>query len=439
MKKNRLVPMLAAISTLMVALVLPTHIVLAQDEPPQDPTVMWSIAPSEQQPEYTYPSAPVLIPPSVPYAVPPPPSGGGIQSAYLRDMAGQGKNRFTGSEVFYLVVNVSAPGRFWLYEYYPKGEVPQGHWLYRNRWIGNAGVFEVGPFVPEPLQPDGQYVLRLGFRSGGTWTEYPVRYEYYKSTAPTTDQVPPPVITSFSASLPTVKKGKPTTLTWNVQNAQTVQLNPPGIMLGPNSASVSPTETTTYTLTAFNSKGVSAISQPVIVTVQTSLWDKLFKDPALAILIILLVVAAVVIGYMLMRKQPAPVYAPMAGGGTSTAAPTYAPPTRPGTAAGTQAATAVALARLILADNSQIALTGGVKTLGRNDFQRVAPADRSSHISRSHLAIGYEGGQFYIEDRNSTNGTRLNGSEIKATGRHWLKDGDQVDVGGATSFTFRAS
>jgi len=47
-------------------------------------------------------------------------------------------------------------------------------------------------------------------------------------------------------------------------------------------------------------------------------------------------------------------------------------------------------------------------------------------ISRAHAAIGFEGGDFFVQDLGSTNGTRING---KREPRTRLTDGDELQLG----------
>jgi pSer/pThr/pTyr-binding forkhead associated (FHA) protein len=59
-------------------------------------------------------------------------------------------------------------------------------------------------------------------------------------------------------------------------------------------------------------------------------------------------------------------------------------------------------------------------------------------ISWKHLFVERKNDEYYIEDTGSTNGTRLNGSNITGKGKYLLKNNDIVDLGGALSLTFRA-
>src|SRR5215468_8870536 len=56
--------------------------------------------------------------------------------------------------------------------------------------------------------------------------------------------------------------------------------------------------------------------------------------------------------------------------------------------------------------------------------------DRS--VSRQHARISLQNGEYWLEDLNSSGGTRLNGQEIKGKGKSRLQPGDKIVIGGAT-------
>jgi pSer/pThr/pTyr-binding forkhead associated (FHA) protein len=56
-----------------------------------------------------------------------------------------------------------------------------------------------------------------------------------------------------------------------------------------------------------------------------------------------------------------------------------------------------------------------------------------------HLIISFENGQYYVEDQNSANGTRLNGTEIKGKGKYRLDNGDQIAVAEVITLTFKVA
>lgn len=76
---------------------------------------------------------------------------------------------------------------------------------------------------------------------------------------------------------------------------------------------------------------------------------------------------------------------------------------------------------------------GGQETLiGRNPTTDITLLDEG--ISREHAIILYdeEGGQYSVEDLQSTNGTKVNGKRVRSAE---LADGDEVQIG-HTRFRF---
>ncbi|MGH7800098.1 MAG: CHAT domain-containing protein [Thermodesulfobacteriota bacterium] len=67
--------------------------------------------------------------------------------------------------------------------------------------------------------------------------------------------VPPPEILGYSAEPSTIKKGEVSTLRWNTSNAKEVEISGIGKVSLSGSNTVSPTETTTYTIIARNKEG----------------------------------------------------------------------------------------------------------------------------------------------------------------------------------------
>lgn len=96
-----------------------------------------------------------------------------------------------------------------------------------------------------------------------------------------------------------------------------------------------------------------------------------------------------------------------------------------------------AMAKLILPSNIEISLSDGIRSIGRGDLVRAVSADDLGYISRQHFEVGFANGQYYIEDLNSLNGTKLNGVEIKSEGKHTLKDGDKIEVAAVVALIFK--
>lgn len=91
---------------------------------------------------------------------------------------------------------------------------------------------------------------------------------------------------------------------------------------------------------------------------------------------------------------------------------------------------------LVLPDGTELAV-GKNKTLGRVDLAKFAAPAETMWVSRQHLAVSEDNGVFYVQDDKSTNGTKLNGVEIKQQGRQQLKDGDEILVGDAVKLIFK--
>jgi FHA domain-containing protein len=77
-------------------------------------------------------------------------------------------------------------------------------------------------------------------------------------------------------------------------------------------------------------------------------------------------------------------------------------------------------------------LIGGL-SIGRSKDADVQIDDR--YASSIHARVFSREGRFYVEDMNSTNGTLLNGAELR--GEAELLDGDTVQIGD-TTFRFEA-
>ncbi len=74
------------------------------------------------------------------------------------------------------------------------------------------------------------------------------------------------------------------------------------------------------------------------------------------------------------------------------------------------------------------------KIIGK-DKEKAQVCICKTGISRIHALVVQEGEDCYIEDLNSTNGTRINGEEIKPRTKYALKTGDRVSFAG-TEYIF---
>ncbi|MGC8870385.1 MAG: FHA domain-containing protein [Brevinematia bacterium] len=95
------------------------------------------------------------------------------------------------------------------------------------------------------------------------------------------------------------------------------------------------------------------------------------------------------------------------------------------------------VAKLEMSNGKILPISSVQQSFGRKDFEQFLDPATAMTISRNHFTIYFRGGKFFIEDRNSTNGTLLNGQEIRGTGPHEIKDGDTISPAGVVSIKFR--
>ena len=520
-----LMPLLVVILSIssVVGLISPAQ-AQAQPSPPQSPEAAWQppdeggeMAPPVAVEKYgqTWSNLQVQQPMTVA-----PGLSSSIIDAYLVNGYGQLLGTLRFGEVCYLVVSFNGPGYFYLWEYYPSGSTPYGHWLCYRWYRPYAGVWKIGPFAAESFDPSGRYIWKLWFLSGASWSARTLSFNYFRGyyppdipviipapvPTPAPAPAPSPVVNSFSANKSSIDAGETAILTWNTTNANSLTISPGlGTVAASGSTTVTPTATTTYTLMASGKSGstVSAtatvtvmpripstinISQPTIqkgqatslswnapgalrvyitgvgdvgvkgttqvapdktaiYTLTTTYVDGTTQSISVTVnveqppymlwgLLALLAVAAVVIVILLLRKPAAARQAPLTAtqaGHTTPAEATLSTDTLPATTPVIETASA----KLAMPDDSVILLAGNARSFGRHDFEKSMPHDNVSYISRQHFNIWYENDQYYIEDRSSTNSTRVNGEDIKGTGRHALADGDVIELAGKLSITFK--
>lgn len=130
-----------------------------------------------------------------------------------------------------------------------------------------------------------------------------------------------------------------------------------------------------------------------------------------------LIVLVGLIGFIIVRKTSAKRRIPI---------PPPAPP-----------AAAILNAKLLMPGNIEIPLPTATRQIGRGDLARAVAAEDLRHISKQHLTIDFSNGQYYVEDTNSTNGTKVNGVEIKAKEKLALKNNDRIEIADVIVLTFR--
>jgi len=453
-----------------------------------------------------WPSLQMTVPPS-----PPPGAAGSIVNAYLVTSYGQTLRNLYRNDQCYLVVSFNGPGYFYLWEYYPPGNTPYGHWLCYRWYRPYAGVWRIGPFSAESWDPDGLYVWKMWYNSGFSWSTRTLSFNYTRGSispysGPSPRPIYQPAISSFNANASSVDVGQTVTLTWTTTNANSVTITPGiGAVGTSGSTTVTPGQTTTYTLSATGSSESTvtastainviprvsptlSIQQPTIQSGQSTMlsWnapaaiqvfiaglgsfdavgtttvtpdktttynltatyiDGMTQTAAVTVtveqpsylmygLLGLLAIAAAVIVIMMVRRPKASQSARASG--TRAGAATSAAATLSAGDPGSSTSVAEAPpAKLVMPDGSEMLLAGNTRAFGRQDFEKLLAGDRVSFISRQHINVWYEDGKYYIEDRGSTNGTRINGSEIRGSGRQALVDGDVIELADKLSITFQ--
>jgi hypothetical protein len=95
-----------------------------------------------------------------------------------------------------------------------------------------------------------------------------------------------------------------------------------------------------------------------------------------------------------------------------------------------------ASAKIALPNGMEIQLDGKGRVIGRGDLARALGLDELGLTSRRHFEIKAADEQFYIEDLDSANGTRLNGEEISGKGQVGLNSDDVIEPAGAIKLKF---
>jgi hypothetical protein len=198
---------------------------------------------------------------------------GSIHGAFLVNSYGQVLQTLYRNDACYLVVSLDSPGYFYLWEYYPAGNMTYGHWLLYRWHCPGVGIWKIGPFKAEIFDPAGQYTWKVWFLSGLNWSTHTLSFNfsgsYYPPDIPwqTLEPVYPPQINNFSASKSAVEVGDSVVLTWATTNTSSVTIMPDiGTAALSGSTSVIPTQTTTYRLEAKGKSG-NPVSSAVTVTV----------------------------------------------------------------------------------------------------------------------------------------------------------------------------
>jgi hypothetical protein len=94
-------------------------------------------------------------------------------------------------------------------------------------------------------------------------------------------------------------------------------------------------------------------------------------------------------------------------------------------------------AALVLSDTAHIELGEEEMIVGRKDFLQHIPPEEATFISREHFIIFHEDDTYYITDEGSSNGTALNGDEIRGQGKKELHDNDEIVLADTVTLRFK--
>lgn len=89
----------------------------------------------------------------------------------------------------------------------------------------------------------------------------------------------------------------------------------------------------------------------------------------------------------------------------------------------------VSFAKLILPNKNNIHVNCAERVVGREDFVGVISTDKLLYIGKDHLKITKVGDNFYIQDLNTKNGTKINGEDLVPNEKKLLRSGDEIEVG----------
>ena len=102
-----------------------------------------------------------------------------------------GNGTVTGSESWYLDMDINSGGWLYIYEYYPPNNT-QGQWIAYKWQLPESGQWRLGPFSPMDNEAEGQHIYRIWFYNNGQWDaeeaggsqDNLVHWTYAKGAAP---------------------------------------------------------------------------------------------------------------------------------------------------------------------------------------------------------------------------------------------------------------
>jgi len=202
----------------------------------------------------------------------------------------------------------------------------------------------------------------------------------------------------------------------------TIDAQPGGVVLARQFGRADPKGRYALRIIAKNPTTGAEWDREDIMFMATDWWGEYGLWLVAGIVVIGVVVAAVV---YYLRRPPTPP--PGEGTGTEVR--------EPGTEIG-QPGTVQYLGASLVVGSEKLPLTQPYTVLGRTELSKFVGQEARNLISRKHVAIYLKAGGFQVQDADSTNGTLLNGQEIRGKGPQPLKNGDIISPAGAVNITF---
>ncbi len=284
----------------------------------------------------------------------------------------QDKFKITATENWYLQVDINASGWLYIYEYFSVGEKFSGKWIAYKWQLPQSGLWKLGPFTASTDELEGQHIYRFWFYSDGLWA----------------GEDP--------------KSSNNILIYWTYSKGQPAE-QPAGQIL-PQPPITSAKEAT------FLERLHGFITKPVVMVLSP-----------------LVLIAIVIVGLYMYRR-----YARRKRIQDTALLPVEEEPEN----AFAALPSATASAKIALPNGVELRLIGNSRVIGRGDLARALDLDELGLISRRHFEVKSEGEQFYIEDLDSANGTRLNGVDISGKGLVSLSTDDVIEPAGAIHLTF---
>lgn len=389
-------------------------------------------------------------------------------TAEMINESGQIQDRIYGSDKWYLDIDINTPGWLYIYEFLPLNPVSEGQWLAYKWNPGKNGIWQLGPFPDQKYEPlEGNHIYRILFYGNGQWAadnQYTViQWTYQKNQSELN-------IVSFQADPQEIKAGGNTTLSWKVQDSSDVVISTIGKVAADDNKTILLQNTTTFVLTATGYDGKQE-SRNLTVTVEaptpaapsTNSQNpppaaqstepqetppqnilSFISNPVILFPSIATVIALVLLGLVLnkayaIRKERTAEEGRRLPPPASTPPPDHQP--SPPTAAEQQEPASpppppAVRAQLSLPNGTLLPLKSDSTVIGRGELSRALALNELGLISRQHLYITRDDDQYFIEDKDSANGTRLNGTEIRGKGPSTLNDGDVIELAGIVQLKF---